>query len=474
LKTLVLQLLRMLKFDPQHPLLFNSGFFLIFLFVFLVGFAMVRNRQSLKVYFTIGFSLYFLYKVCGQYAIILVLAALFNFCSALLVHQSTSVRRKNTLLFVSIVFQLALLCFFKYFNLILIAGISFYTFENLSYLIDVYKGTFRPIRSFKDYLLFVSFFPKLIMGPIVRAKDFIPQIYIKPRLSHTTFGQGLNLILMGLVKKIIISDFINLHLVQFVFDSPLKYSGIECLFAAYGYAMVIYCDFSGYSDIAIGIAKWIGFEIPQNFNHPYTSKSFSEFWKRWHISLSSWLRDYLYIPLGGNRNGRLKNYINLLITMVLGGIWHGANMKYLLWGFIHGTLLVLEKLFTFLCGNRKFAGPQVVYNFIRGLIVFHVVTLLWVIFRSESIESALSLIHQIMEGFSLQIIPLFIDQYAVVLTLLAIGLLLHFAPLKTTQFWEELVIELPFVGKMGLTFIILYLCYQFKQSALVMPIYLQF
>ena len=180
-------------------------------------------------------------------------------------------------------------------------GISFYTFENLSYTIDVYRGQFEPAKKFTDYLLFLSFFPKLVMGPIVRAHDFVPQINKPYAISENDFAKGFYLILSGLFKKLVISDFITLNFVNYIFDDPSRYTGLENLFAVYGYAAVIYCDFSGYSDVAIGIAKWLGFTIPANFRSPYQSKNITEFWRRWHISLSSWLRDYLYIPLGGKR-----------------------------------------------------------------------------------------------------------------------------------------------------------------------------
>ncbi len=208
-----------------------------------------------------------------------------------------------------------------------------------------------------DYLFYVSFFPQLVAGPIVRAKDFIPQIYRPIRVTQQEFGEGLFLILSGLIKKAIISDYISLNFVDRVFDAPTLYSGFENLMAIYGYALQIYCDFSGYSDMAIGIALWLGFRFNINFDSPYRSATITEFWRRWHISLSSWLRDYLYIPLGGSRRGRLRTYLNLLITMLLGGLWHGASLRFILWGGMHGVALALHKLYMQICRGHALTEP---------------------------------------------------------------------------------------------------------------------
>jgi D-alanyl-lipoteichoic acid acyltransferase DltB (MBOAT superfamily) len=194
----------------------------------------------------------------------------------------------------------------------------------------VYRDEFVPVKKFNEYLLLLSFFPKLVMGPIVRAKDFIPQITIPFHITKDDFANDFVLIVSGLFKKLVISDYITLNYVNYIFDASERYSGLECLFADYGYAVVIYCDFSGYSNIAIGIAQWLGFKIPPNFLYPYQSLDIPDFWRRWHISLSNWLRDYLYIPLGGNRKGKLRLYLNLAATMLLGGLWHGASFNFII------------------------------------------------------------------------------------------------------------------------------------------------
>ena len=222
----------------------------------------------------------------------------------------------------------------------------------------------EPVRNIIDFGFYVSFFPHLVAGPIVRASVFIPQIYQEFKLSKHEFSHALYMISKGLIKKIIISNFIALNLVDRVFDAPSIYSGFENLLAIYGYGLQIYCDFSGYTDIAIGVALILGFRLPVNFNSPYKAKSITDFWKRWHISLSQWLRDYLYISLGGNRKGKIRTYLNLMITMLLGGLWHGASLRFIIWGGLHGIGLVINKIW-----NSIFKG-RLRTRWIGGYLLF--------------------------------------------------------------------------------------------------------
>ena len=247
--------------------------------------------------------------------------------------------------------------FMQFQNIFLPVGISFFVFQSMSYTIDIYRGQLKPLDNWCDYLFYLSFFPQLVAGPIVRARDFIPQIRQNPIVvTREMFGTGVFLILTGLFKKAIISDYISLNFVDRIFDEPLLYSGFECLAGIYGYALQIYCDFSGYSDMAIGIALLLGFRFPKNFDAPYKSATITEFWRRWHISLSTWLRDYLYISLGGNRKGKLRTYGNLFITMLLGGLWHGAAVRFILWGALHGAALALHKLWMAVVPGAKATG----------------------------------------------------------------------------------------------------------------------
>ena len=321
-------------YDPKNPLLFNNGFFVYFFTLFILLFFILKNHHTARRYVFTFFSLYFFYKASGWFVGLVIISALINYAISNFIYHTKNKSGKTSLLILSIFINLAILFYYKYTNffitvsnelfntefnplhIILPIGISFFTFENLSYTIDVYRGDFRPAKKFTDYLLFLSFFPKLMMGPIVRAHDFVPQINKPYRITEYDFAMGFYLIISGLIKKLVISDYITLNLVNYIFDTPSLHTGLENLFAVYGYAMVIYCDFSGYSDIAIGIALWLGFKIPANFISPYQSKNITEFWRKWHISLSSWLKDYLYIPLGGNRKFSIGSFIFVTLFLV--------------------------------------------------------------------------------------------------------------------------------------------------------------
>lgn len=360
-------------------------------------------------------------------------------------------------------------------KLVLPVGISFYTFENLSYTIDVYRGNFKPVRSFLDYCFFLSFFPKLVMGPIVRASDFIPQIRKDIFVSNSDVGKGLYLILGGLFKKVVISDFIYANFVEYIFDNPALHSGIECLFGVYGYALVIYCDFSGYSDMAIGMAKWMGFSIPKNFDLPYQSSNITEFWRRWHISLSSWLRDYLYIPLGGNRKGKTRQYSNLLITMLLGGLWHGASLKFVFWGGLHGLALALDKLLfekiRTKISNHWISHPS---KIIGAIITFHFVCFCWIFFKANTFKDATIIIKQIVFNFNTEaLLPMF-NSYANIFGVMWLAYVLHITPLSIFQKIEDFCISSNLWVRLLLIVGFIWLITQVKQAEQVAPVYLQF
>ena len=486
-------LLHQLLYDEKNPLLFNSGFFVYFFLFFLVGNFLLSNKPTARTILFCFFSLFFFYKASGWFVIMVVIAAIADFVLSNLIYVQTDQRAKKLLLIFSIVLNLGILFYFKYtnffisilnakfaahinpLNILLPVGISFYTFENISYTVDVYNGTFKPVKKFSEYLLFLSFFPKLVMGPIVRAADFIPQINKRYTVSKEDFYEGFYLILSGLFKKLIISDFITLNFVDYIFDAPEKYTGLECLMAVYGYAIVIFCDFSGYSSVAIGIARWLGFHIPANFMLPYQSRSLSEFWKRWHISLSTWLRDYLYIPLGGNRKGKIRTFINLFITMLIGGLWHGANWTFIIWGAIHGLGLSIHKLW-----EEKSSvvlskiNKSLIYNIISVIVTFHFVCLGWVFFKSDSFAKALSMLRQIKYHFGTDKFMLFISHYRPVLLMMAIGYLLHCFPEKVYQPMQKQLQKFSLLGLLVVFFIFLLLYGYLKSATPVMPIYLQF
>ena len=353
-------------------------------------------------------------------------------------------------------------------------GISFYTFQTLSYTIDVYRKEIQPLTSLLDYAFYVSFFPQLVAGPIVRARDFIPQIRKPLFVSQEMFGRGIFLILSGLFKKAIISDYISINFVERIFENPTLYSGVENLMGVYGYALQIYCDFSGYSDMAIGIALLLGFHFNLNFNSPYKSASITEFWRRWHISLSSWLRDYLYISLGGNRKGKFRQYLNLIITMFLGGLWHGASWNFVLWGTFHGVALALHKMWMTITGRKKGEQSHGWRRVFGVVITFHFVCFCWIFFRNADFQNSMDMLGQIFTTFRPQLFPQLLEGYWKVFALMLLGFLLHFAP----DSWENAacrgVIRLPFVGKAVLMIALIYLVIQMKSSEIQPFIYFQF
>lgn len=360
------------QYDPDRPLLFNSGDFFLLFGLFYLGYLVLLRRFNLRILYTLSFSLFFYYQSSGWYFFLLLFSTLVDFALGHFIYRARTPAWRRLFLLLSLGVNLGLLGYFKYTNffigsindllarnfafqdLFLPVGISFFTFQTMSYSIDIYRGHLIPLtegirntRTFLtrllDFAFFVSFFPQLVAGPIVRAADFIPQIRRKPRLTRRAMGQAFLLIMGGLLKKAVISDYISINFVDRVFEGPRLYSGFENLLAAYGYAIQIYCDFSGYSDMAIGLALLMGFFLPENFRRPYTATSLQDFWRRWHISLSTWLRDYLYISMGGNRKGKARTYLHLMITMLLGGLWHGAGWVFIIWGGLHGLGLAFER-----------------------------------------------------------------------------------------------------------------------------------
>ncbi len=404
-------------------MVFNSfEFILFFSVVYAVYLALARRLWAQNALLLVG-SYYFYGCWDWRFLSLIVLSTIIDYvCGRLLDRRTASSeaprnykysnRTRKWILGISLVSNLGILAFFKYFDffvesgaaflsaiglplelsllhLILPVGISFYTFQTLSYTIDVYRGELRAERNLLTFSVFVAFFPQLVAGPILRAKSFLPQVASPRDLSTDRCYSGFALLFWGLFKKVVIAD--NLaHLVDPVFSSgegPYNLSTV--LLGVYAFTIQIYCDFSGYSDMARGIARMMGFDIPLNFNLPYFSSSPSEFWHRWHISLSSWLRDYLYIPLGGNRKGPRRTQINLLLTMALGGLWHGAAWTFVFWGVYHGLLLMIYRILkpvTDWLGERGGKHLMPARRLVAVTIFFHFTCLGWLIFRAESID----------------------------------------------------------------------------------------
>lgn len=487
--------LGLLVYDTHQPLIFNSGLFLFLFAGFLLFYALLRRSTSVRIIYVILFSLYFYYKSSGVYFLLLVFAAASDYWIARALYRTRRPWLRRSWVVLSIAVNIGMLGYFKYTNFLidisnrlfgegflqfrnifLPVGISFFVFQSLSYTIDIYRRQLRPLDRWTDYLFYLSFFPQLVAGPIVRAKDFIPQIRRPLHVSREMFGTGVFLILTGLFKKAIVSDYISLNFVDRIFDEPLLYSGFECLAGIYGYALQIYCDFSGYSDMAIGIALLLGFRFPKNFDSPYKAATITEFWRRWHISLSTWLRDYLYIPLGGNRKGRVRTYINLLITMLLGGLWHGAAVRFVLWGALHGAALALHKLWLKFVPRAKATGAEMSWGWrIAGIFfTFNLVCFGWLMFRAESMQTVSLMLHQIFSNFNLAVASQVLKGYLSVFLLMGAGYALHMLPASADRTAQRIVAASPTVVQVLLAAGMIWCVMQIKSSDIQPFIYFQF
>ena len=495
MEQIVERVLELLHYDASAPLIFNSGLFL-FLFVgFSAGYVLMRRASTLRILYVILFSIYFYYKSSGIYFLLLVFAAVSDYWIAHGIAAARSKKTKRWLVALSMAVNLGMLGYFKYTNffieiannifgagfldfrnIFLPVGISFFVFQSMSYTIDVYRGVIRPLDRWIDYMFYLSFFPQLVAGPIVRARDFIPQIRQPLRVTRRMFGLGVALIIIGLIKKAIISDYISLNFVDRIFDDPALYSGFECLMGIYGYALQIYCDFSGYSDMAIGIALLLGFRFPKNFDAPYKSATITEFWRRWHISLSSWLRDYLYISLGGNRKGRVRTYVNLLLTMLLGGLWHGAAVRFILWGALHGVALALHKMWMAVVPWAKINGKDmnIVLRVAGIVLTFNLVCFGWLLFRAEDMQTVHVMLYQIFNNFNPAIIPQVVEGYKAVFALIVLGYAMHFLPEKIDIDIRNRVVNASFWWQVALMALTIWCVMQIKSSDIQPFIYFQF
>jgi D-alanyl-lipoteichoic acid acyltransferase DltB (MBOAT superfamily) len=447
---------KLFLFDSSDPLLFGSSlFFFLFLGLLILN-RIVAKSTNARISLLILFSFYFYYKASGLFLLLLILNAVINFYLGKYLGKAESEGKQKLYLYLSLLFNLGILIYFKYTNffievindftagniqpldIILPLGISFYTFKSLSYILDIYLEMMEPTNSFRDYLLFVTFFPNILSGPIDRASQFLPQVNKKYFLTRKQVAMGIMLIMLGLIKKIMIADYISLNFIDRVFDAPERFTGVENLLAVYGYALQLYCDFSGYSDIAIGLGLLLGFRLMENFNYPFKAKSISEFWRRWHISLSSWLLDYVFRPLQmGLRNWRKAgNIIALIITFVLVGFWHGASWAFLFWGLLHGIYMAVGLLlqgpkrklyskFNF-TKTKIFGGMQI-------FVTFNLVAFSFVFFRASDFSSAIDVFYQIIYFFKPSVFIQFAESFTPTFVLISLGFLFHFLPSKLNE-----------------------------------------
>lgn len=419
-------------------MLFPTLDFLLFFVVVLAAMVPLGRWPELRKLVLVAASYFFYAQWNWHYCILLAFSSLVTYVGGLSIGVASSQRVRKTIVGITVGIHLLLLSTFKYLDflvgsanhlfyavgidrelpfmeIILPVGISFFTFHGISYLVDVYRGDVAVCKRLGDILLYLSFFPQLIAGPIVRASFFLPQL-AQPPAERVPLAEPVLLILGGLFKKVVIATYLATDLVDPVFFDPSQFSRADLLLAAYGYAVQIYCDFSAYTDIAIGIAALLGYRFPINFNQPYRAQSLREFWQRWHISLSSWLRDYLYKPIGGSRGGRWFTARNLMITMLLGGVWHGAAWKFVAWGGLHGVGLVVERWWQ--------PWSQARLGRIGAtLVVFHIVCLGWILFRADGFDTVMTYLGSLLhgQGTSVQATPFTI-------ALIVLGLGLHAVP----------------------------------------------
>ena len=557
-------------YQEKAPLIFTSFFFWAFFALVLGIYSLIHKQYALRSAFLFAASLFFYWKSSGFLFLILLFSTFSDYFIGLLIHQSKQKALRMFLLVLSIVINLAMLSYFKYsyfftdtFNMmfdtkfqvmnhfawafneathtnyftvskiLLPVGISFFTFQTISYSVDVFKGKIKPLTNILDFGFYVSFFPQLVAGPIVRASEFVPQIHQPYKLSKTDWGVAIWLILSGLVKKIFLADFIALNFVDRIFAQPTLYTGFENLMALYGYSLQVYADFAGYTDIAIGVALLMGFRLPKNFNFPYKSRSVGEFWKRWHISLSTWLKDYLYIPLGGSRGSSFLTWLsipiyilvliyivpekyvweagismglfitfitamsyyfpkfrmevitglNLMITMLLGGLWHGASWQFVIWGGLNGLGLVVYKFWKDISPYEKHKKHPLVVIW-TTLLTFNFITFTRIWFRSESMQGANEILQKIGSDFNptrmpqllknLTQIPEILWHYKGVFLVMATGFTLHWLPDRFHEGMKRLFVESPVWVKVIAAVIVVVAVYQVLASGLMPFIYFQF
>ncbi|NBC82434.1 MAG: MBOAT family protein [Bacteroidetes bacterium] len=542
-------------FSEETPLIFTRFYFWAFFFVVLTFYSILYKHKTTRNAYLFLVSLFFYYKTGGLFFFILIFSTVTDFFIGQAIYKSKEPLHKKLWLALSITLNLGVLGFFKYdyfftetintvFNsdlpvvthaakwsnqllgtgfdidkILPPVGISFFTFQTISYSIDVYREKVKPVTNMLDFGFYVSFFPQLVAGPIVRAADFIPQLYQDFKLSRKEFGYALFLILNGLMKKMFVGDYLAVNLIDRVFANPASYSGFENLIALYGYSLQVYCDFSGYTDIAIGLALLMGFRLPQNFNSPYKARNVGEFWKRWHMSLSSWLKDYLYIPMGGNRGGSHFTYIslsvilifvvllsgnlwlipiflaviggiwfltrvfpsfqltvstniNLMMTMLLGGLWHGSSWMFVTWGGLNGLGLLVYKFWKRISPYENKTGWLV--HFWKIFITFNFITFTRIWFRGESMQGTYDLMNQVTGNFGWAQLGEMITSYKAPLLMLAFGLVVHWLPTSVKEWYKNWFIETPVYLKVLICVAVVFIIYQSLSAGLQPFIYFQF
>ncbi len=537
-----------------QPVIFTQLYFWAFFAVVLGIYSLLYKHNKARTIYLLLVSFFFYYKTSGVFLILLIFTIISDYNWGRLIYESKTIGKKKMYLTFSLLLNLGLLCYFKYayffvqsvndmgnthlefFNhftsfsntflgtsdpidkLILPVGISFFTFQSISYTIDIYRDKVKPVNSIFDYGFFVCFFPHLVAGPIVKANEFLYQIYEPYNLSKKEFGMAVFWIINGLSKKIM-ADYIAVNYIDRVFDSPTLYSGVETIFGIFGYSLQIYADFSGYTDIAIGIALLLGYRLKTNFKSPYKAQDVSEFWKRWHISLSSWLKEYLYIPLGGNKKGTVGSYIciailscvlvmltgqmwlflvllciailfvllayflpkvkqsintniNLLVTMLLGGLWHGSSWLFIIWGGLNGLGLVVHKLWHKVSPFKNSTSFAVKAFCVFLTLAF--ISFTRIFFRSDSLDTVNLIFDRIKNHLGLELTFEVVKGYAVVFAVILAGYLIHWIPERIKQNYRERFATLSWPVMTTVVVVAVFCIYQLISGEMQPFIYFQF
>ena len=461
------------------------AFGIFFLFVYFTAWSLDRENGRRKIFLLLA-SWFFYAQWDWRFVGLLFASAILNWGVAALIASSDDAGRRKWLVALGVAINLIILGVFKYYGffveqaiellnqfgwerdapllqIVLPVGISFFTFQGISYVVDVHRGKTPPARSLVDVMLLMSFFPHLVAGPIVRASDLLPQFDRVPRLTREMAAHGLLLIAWGLFKKTVIASELAVRLVDPVFFDPSAYGALDIAAATYGYAVQIYCDFSAYSDMAIGLAALLGYSFPRNFDQPYRAGSMQQFWRRWHISLSSWLRDYLYVPLGGGRKGLVSSCINIMITMLLGGLWHGAAWTFIAWGALHGAVQAVERVW------RHFRdGKAGLPHWLGVIVTFHIVCLGWILFRAESFDLAMRMLEGLTRMAPIMVLTPFL------LALIVGGVAMHWLPPRAVEGLAVRVKDAPAITMGVLVGIMILLVEAVRPEGVAPFIYFQF
>ena len=484
-------------YDKTDPLVFTSSMFLFAFFALLFLYRLLYKSKPARIYLIIIFSIFFYYKASGIYFLFLFVISFANYFMGKWIGRAQNRKVKFGLFLASILMNVGLLIYFKYTNffiqiindirgsqiapldIFLPLGISFIIFKALSYVIEIYLENIEPVNSIRDFILFIFYFPTLQLGPIERASNFLPQIEEDSSISKEMIGTAVFLIMSGLIKKVVIADYIGINFVDRVFESPLRFTGVENLIAAYAYALQLYTDFSGYTDMALGISLFLGYRLTDNFNAPFKALSIADFWRRWHITLSSWCLDYIFKPLQMKFRGMniFGNALALFITFLVIGIWHGPSWNYIAFGAIHGVYIAssvfTKKLRTKFYKKTNLTNSKAV-KFFQWFITFQLVVFALIVFRSPSLPMVVNMLNQIFNFFHGEVFMQFVDGYKLIFGLIIAGYLVHFLPEKLKEKARLIVINASLYTKVAMLVVVIWIVVQFRLADLQPFLYFKF